>query len=103
MKWFALLMWLAAVPAALSQELLPAVAYKVSGGNRSGLRIQVSPDRAPITLRHAFRATLKSGHAGVFSRARHLETAFLDGAAASHNTRWPAAFDARAHGVHLQD
>jgi hypothetical protein len=58
----------------ISQEWLPAIAYKVSGGKRSGIRIQVSRDRAPVTLRHAFRATLKSGHVGIFARAKHLPT-----------------------------
>lgn len=59
----------------VSQELLPLVAYQAKVTKRGGAVVTVSKDRTPITLRHAFRATVgKGGHRGVFLRARNLPT-----------------------------
>jgi hypothetical protein len=58
----------------VSQELLPLIAFKARALKRGGVRVTVSPDRTPLTLRHAFLAKMKSGHTGVFLRARHLPT-----------------------------
>jgi hypothetical protein len=58
----------------ISHELVPLIGYGARGSKRSGVRAIVSKGRDPIQLRHAFIATMKSGHRGVFTRSRHLPT-----------------------------
>lgn len=58
----------------ISQKLIPLSRFRVTPLKRGGVSVKIAKDRPPLKLQHAFTATLKSGHWGVFLRARHLPT-----------------------------
>jgi hypothetical protein len=66
----------------VTKKRLPLIAFKVRASKKNGVTAQVSKGAAPIVLRHAFVATVRTkgtdeehdGHKGVFQRDRHLPT-----------------------------
>ncbi len=57
----------------IRQKLTPIQDFKVSVSKKAGVVALVSKGRPPIILRHAFRARMKSGHVGIFSRASTIQ------------------------------
>ncbi len=58
----------------ISQKLVPLIGYKVSATKKMGVVAQVSKDRPPIILRHAFKGRVRAGedggHIGIFQRQK---------------------------------
>lgn len=54
----------------VTRQLLPAIAYKTRASKKAGVTIETAPGRGLIQLKHAFKATMKSGHEGIYLRAK---------------------------------
>jgi hypothetical protein len=62
----------------VSEQPIPMVAFRPKGpgmripsrGKPGGITVQMSANRPPVTLRHAFRAIMPSGHEGVYLRRK---------------------------------
>jgi hypothetical protein len=58
----------------IKQKLIPLSKFKFASLSRGGVSVKIDKDRPPLRLSHAFIATMKSGHQGVYLRAKHLPT-----------------------------
>ncbi len=75
-----------------ARGVIPAVGYKYSPvGSRGGIRIEVRKGKAEI-LRHAFVATMKSGHKGIWVNGHYSNNKLVPGGSKLTEVKSPSPF-----------
>lgn len=65
----------------VTEQPIPLIAFRPKGpgmkipsmGKPGGITVQISKNRPPVTLRHAFRVITRSGHEGIYLRRKGVK------------------------------